>query len=722
MVDRWVELDVEVRPLRHRVDADRRAVLRARERRGRHRRVGVAEEEELLGSGDVACAAVVREPVRRERDGDGVVRVGGRVRRLELAAERELEEARVVRRIDLLDARDRGGSDACATQLHGRRRDRGRVDAGAAVVGEQHLEPAARIDVVAGDVLVQPWQFEVSRRGRGRRRRRDAGNRDQAAVPVEDLDATQAEALELEAAATAEAEAGTAGQPEDRGEDAVDRNVDRERGGRDGDVDLAARVHRERDVAADRDDPGCADRQPVRLDLLLEGSGRERHRHGGRVGPRRRERVRDSATGLIDEHRDLAGAERYARDPDELHRADGVEGETPVGRVLDRAELVGRDDDADRVRVHRAVVVPVRPGPDEDLDVCRDVPGVGVGPDTAAAEGEVPGESGECPELDGQVAGAHRPRLRGGGDRDRVAANGDHLVDVVVARVERDLDVPADGESSEDAGVQVGVDRADDSGAADDDRHVAVVDLDARPGEGRGGRDVGRRDDEAAVDLLERERPGQGVVQAADRDRQRVGRVERERDREVRGAGRHCDVHAREGVVDACRHRVERERGGCAEAGAEGARVADGERDRPDVDLTGNTGARDVERSGRAGQVERLRAEREGEAVECDRERLGAVGCGRLEDVDMARDRDAGDAERDVAARLDLRRGKVDRERRSRDRQVATRQLAEVDDDAGGARAVDRDGHVAGVDREAWDADDANAVRGGRQCVVVRGR
>src|SRR5258708_34615577 len=109
------------------------------------------------------------------------------------------------------------------------------------------------------DVLALPRQLEICGR-RGRRcRGGDSGDRGQPTAAVEDRDAVQLEALELEAESAAEREACSAVQPEDRRQLPGDRDADRERRGGDVDVDAAARMERERDVTADRDDPVCAD-------------------------------------------------------------------------------------------------------------------------------------------------------------------------------------------------------------------------------------------------------------------------------------------------------------------------------------------------------------------------------------------------------------------------------------------------------------------------------
>src|SRR5262249_26351001 len=146
-----------------------------------------------------------------------------------------------------------------------------------------------------------------------------------------------------------------------------------------------------------------------------------------------------------------------------------------------------------------------------------------------------------------------------------------------------------------------------------------------------------------------------------------------------------------------------------AEAEARGLRaaVADRVREVVDRDLAGDATAADVEGTTRARQVEIGRAEVQVEADERDLDGLRAVGCDGLQERDVRRDADAGDRERDVAARLDQRLREVDRDRRPAGLDAEPGDLAEVNRVAdGGAVDVDVDVVRAQLHHRAWDADE----------------
>ena len=83
-------------------------------------------------------------------------------------------------------------------------------------------------------------------------------------------------------------------------------------------------------------------------------------------------------------------------------------------------------------------------------------------------------------------------------------------------------------------------------------------------------------------------------------------------------------------------------------------------------------------------------------------------------------ERGAGDAERDGAARLEQRAGEVDRDRVSRAAgRHRDRMPAEVDRDAGDARAVDVDLEVRRGDRHAGNADEPDVIGRRLQRVVA---
>ncbi len=443
--DARAEHDVDVRPRLQRLQAERRAVQRAREpdgsdgrcgRAGRRRDGGRLEEEELLRRHAVRVAGSVGEGVGQELDADRVVRVGRARRRRddEAAGERVAEEVRV-RRVGLERMpveHDVRGRRAREHEL-GRVVEDGRdVQPEAAVVGDDDVDVPGRVQRVDGHVLA------VERRGElGSRRRR--GRRRQARVHrvAHDREAVDGQLLELEAEAAAERELCVALDCEDLRQRPVDRHADPESRGRDVDVDAAARLERERDVTADRDDVGGAQRDARALDLRDVRARRERHGHRARVGAVRQcDDVRHGLAGLVDVHRDRAD-DRETVDPDERRRARRVDRE--VAADLHGADRAVRDQQADRVRVDGAVVEAVRPVTEEDLDVRRAVHGGSTL--RAASDREVAGEDQEVAERDLRVGEPDRPAMGRRVDEDRLAVDDDRRVDGLRRRVEREHDL-----------------------------------------------------------------------------------------------------------------------------------------------------------------------------------------------------------------------------------------------------------------------------------------
>ena len=476
-----VEDDVDVRPRRELVEVDDRAVERARQLRRRHRRgrrhgrgggdagrraLEVDAEELVLA--DVLDAARVLERVREEADLDGVERVGVLGERPGVAVVEEVRVRRVLRRAAVDDDVRRGAADE--RELGRRVEDRVGVHrdrhAGRRVdveVAEEDVDrPGQRVHV---DALAVERLRQVGDRGAqlgGRRRQRDD-------LLVEQLEAGDAPVDELEALAAAEREARVALEREDLGQVAAERHRDLDRGVEHLGVDDAVRLDREADRAAQREDPGHADRQLVRgrrrqalrgeagLELLHVAVRGERHhdRLGGRAaGGRQRDRVDDRLARAVDQDADRA-ADRQALEPDQRGGAGREDRERVVGRdrrvvvragELDDADGRARDEHADRVGVDRAVGVAVRAGAEEQLDVLGAVdeavrPRVAVR--VGAAEREVAAQRQERREVDRDVAERQLERVGRHLDAQRRAADGDRLVDGGAQRVDLQDDLAA---------------------------------------------------------------------------------------------------------------------------------------------------------------------------------------------------------------------------------------------------------------------------------------
>ena len=450
------------------------------------------------------------------------------------------------------------------------------------------------------------------------------------------------------------------------------------------------------------------------------------------------------ATAVIDEDADRP-ADVEAGNPDERRRARGVEGKCAVAELHDSDRPAG-DDEADRVRVQRAVVVAVRPVTEEELDVPRRVDRLVAN----RVDLEVAGQRQEVTELDLDVRQLDAELLRRRSlDADRLAVDRDRLVDVGVRRVDQQVRVrPTGEETARRVEAERAAHHARDAGARDDQaagavRQPHVSEAAAVPRRRHAG---GADPDhllQAERDLLELVGAGQREGRAGDKNLQVDGRGEAE----VRASG-HDEVHGTAGVGDRL---VDRRRAGVdrdleariVEAEAEVAvtlRVADA----VELELAGDACRRDEEdtvqrldaRRRRTGlQVERARvAEVERDVAERDLDRLRAARPRRLLEEDVGAERDARHAQCDATAdaqQLAVCAGEADRDRSEpgRNGEPAARQRREVDDgqhNTGGrsrvARAVDLDRQARDRERHAGDADQRDRAGARLERVVAARR